>query len=286
MFRRLKVSSGSGLMFAGIAVGVLTALATAVWLTGQESGESTGTAVDGAPIAAPTVGPTTSVVVLREPARAGTELTAPLLRYVDFPTESLPAGAFVEIEDLEGRVSRYPMVAGEPVLESRLVNDELEPGGGLAFAVPSGFRAVSAPFSELLGAGGLVIPGDRVDVLVSTTYERLFGPEQVIDPLIDKAHPVVVTVLQNVLVVAVGQEISSRAQAGSDPATLRPEAVEVQPSARSLTLAVTADQAQELMFASQEGTLGFALRAFGDDAQPAITPEFKLEASSLPAVSR
>jgi pilus assembly protein CpaB len=286
MVRRLKFSSGSALMFAGLAVGVLTALATAVWLGGQESGDSAGAVVDGGAVAAPTVGPTTRVVVLREPTRAGTELTALLLRYVDFPRESLPDGVFHDIEALDGRVSRFAMVAGEPVLESRLVNDEVEPGAGLAFAVPPGFRAVSAPFSELLGAGGLVIPGDRVDVLVATTYERLFGPEQVIDPLIDKSHPVVVTVLQNVLVVAVGQEVSNRAQSGSDPATQRPEEVEVQPSARSLTLAVTAEQAQELMFASQEGTLGFALRAFGDDQRPLINPEFKLDASSLPVVSR
>ena len=286
MVRRLRFSSGSALMFAGLTIGALTALATAVWLTGQESADSTGAAVDGAPAAWPTVGPTARVVVLREPVRAGTELAAPLLRYVEFPAETLLEGAFAEIEELTGRVTRYPMVSGEPVLESRLVNDDLEPGAGLAFVVPSGFRAVSAPFSELLGAGGLVVPDDRVDVLVATRYEWLFGPEQVIDPLIDKEHPVVVTVLQDVLVVAVGQEVSSRAEGGRDPATLRPEEVEAQPSARSLTLAVTAEQAQELMFASQEGTLGFALRAFGDDRRPALNPEFKLEASSLPAVSR
>ena len=60
-------------------------------------------------------------------------------------------------------------------------------------------------------------------------------------------------------------------------ATLRPEDALAQPGARSVTLAVTPEQTQLLFMAAQQGTLGLALRAFGEETETVLQPEFKLE---------
>ena len=115
-----------------------------------------------------------------------------------------------------------------------------------------------------------------VDVLVHTQNEKLFGPGDVI-PEDEGGRVVVVTVLQDVLVLAVGQTITPPSDSGRDPATLRTEEAQAQPGARSVTLAVTPAEAQQIFFASQEGQLGLAMRAFGDDSLSVLTPEFKLD---------
>ena len=91
------------------------------------------------------------------------------------------------------------------------------------------------------------------------------------------AHPTVITILQDVLVLAVGQEFAEPLDGDRDPATLRSDAVEAQPSAVSVTLELSADQAQTLFLASREGSLGLTLRSFGDSTQFTIDPLFKLD---------
>ena len=138
-------------------------------------------------------------------------------------------------------------------------------------------RAISVPFSEVMGAGGLVLAGDRVDVLVSTQFEKLFGPDEDVPADEDGGRPIVVTVLQDVLVLSVGQAYAPATDASLDPATQRRDTATEQPNARSVTLAVTPGQAQQIFFATQQGTLGLAMRSFGDDDVNVLSPEFKLE---------
>ena len=257
--RRLRIASGGVLLLAALAVGVLTAVLTATWLGSQPDGDGQATADAPAPT------PTLTVVAIRSDIPAGTTLSAPLLREMEIALDTALAGVYTNSNRLVGRVTRYPLVAGEQVVEGKLVGTESALGTGLAFSVPEGMRAVSVPFSEVMGAGGLVVPGDRVDILVHTKNERLFGPGDVV-PEGEEGRPTVVTVLQDVLVLAVGQTFTPPADAGRDPATPRPENAEAQPGARSMTLAVTPAQAQRMFFASQKGTLGLAMRAFGDDS--------------------
>jgi pilus assembly protein CpaB len=132
-------------------------------------------------------------------------------------------------------------------------------------------RAVAVPFSPVLGAGGLVVPGDRVDVLVYTEYGNLFGPDEPVEPD-SAAHATVLTLLQNVSVLAMDQ--SYAAPAGGD--TSRSRATESTAQARTVTLAASPEDAQLLFLATQKGTLGLAMRRFGDNSEQPIEPEFRL----------
>ncbi|MEX2228214.1 MAG: Flp pilus assembly protein CpaB [Dehalococcoidia bacterium] len=266
------VGSGSTLLLLAVLLGLATTAATYGWLSSRAQADPAATER----AAAAGDVQTSPVVVVREGVAAGTRLPAAVLELRAVPHRELLPGALSTVEQAADRVTRYPMVAGEQVLDSRLVGADAT-GRGLAFSVPKGMRAVSVPVSEVSAAGGLMVPGDRIDVLVATAYERLFDPQTDVSETARRATAVV-TVLQDVLVLAVGQESTPPVDSGRDPETLRPADAEPQPSARSVTVAVTPEQAQLLFMAAHDGTIGLAVRPFGDDARSTLLPIASLQA--------
>ncbi len=280
MARIRSLASGASLLTLAVLIGVGTALAAFVWASGV--GE-TNTAVAQQP-----GGPLTSVVAARDTIPAGTKLTANILEVRRVPQRDALQGGAEKIDLVVGRTLRYPLSGGEQVIEPKLVAKKAEEGQGLAFSIPDGFRAMAVPVTEVSGAGGLIVPGDRVDVMVSTVYDRLFGPGSAA-PEKDAAKPVVMTVLQDMLVLAVGQVVTDPLEGGRDPNTLRPNEAAAQPGAATVTFAVQPAQAQALFLASGQGALGLVLRAYGDGTQASLEPAVKLEvagAGTIRAVSR
>jgi len=136
-------------------------------------------------------GDTTKVVVAAQDISARTTLKSDMLKLAEVPKDSVLKGAFDNVDDLDGEVTRYPLVSGEQITDSKIgvqKNDE----EGLSFVVPQGMRAFSIQVSEESSAGGLILPGDLVDV-IGILEESTVG--------IDKA----VTLVQNVEVLAVAQ---------------------------------------------------------------------------------
>ena len=76
-----------------------------------------------------------------------------------------PKGAILKPEDAIGRGVISQIYQGEPILDSRLAG--IGSGGGLAPTIPQGMRACAVRVDEVVGVAGFVIPGMRVDVLVS-----------------------------------------------------------------------------------------------------------------------
>ena len=218
------------------------------------------------------------LVVASRDIEAGVALTDSMFELGEVPASVVLDGSFLSVDDVEGRVARYPIVKGEQILATRLVSleDSEEDGAGLAFTVPPGMRAVSVPVSEVSGAGGLIVPGDRVDVMVSADFEDLFGPGEILADSSQKSDPVVMTILQDVLVLAVGQVLAERSDPDRDRDTFRNDDAEVQPAARSVTLAVSPEDAQLLFMSAQEGKLGLALRPFGEEQLRILDPVLKL----------
>jgi len=212
-----------------------------------------------------TAGPaTTKVVVAGEDIAARTTLDAAMLKVADVPAGSVVDGAFSDVDDLDGEVTRYSFLKGEQVVASK-VGVQKDDETGLSFVFPQGMRAFSIQVSEESSVGGLILPGDLVDV-IGILDEGTVG--------IDKA----VTLVQGVEVLAVAQEAQEAIPAARPTATAtpsavtgtlgeRPEDVEANPKARTVTLAVTQGQAQLLALVQAKGDLALTLRNFGDKAQ-------------------
>ncbi|MFA7248868.1 MAG: Flp pilus assembly protein CpaB [Dehalococcoidia bacterium] len=270
------MASGSGLLLLATILGIVTAAASLAWINRVRADAALQAgAVNGSSA-------TRTVVITRQPIAAGARISGAMLESRQIPASLALEGAILDIKDVNGRVARYPIAAGEQVLGSRLVSADAPSGTGLAFTVPENMRAISVPVTEVSGAGGLIVPGDRVDVLVATEYANLFGPyefaaRQTGTTTDESRHPTVLTALQDVLVLAVGQQITDPVKGDGDAATLRGEEAKAQPKAISVTLAVSPDQAQSLFMSAKTGTIGLVLRPFGERERQSLAPLLKLQ---------
>ncbi len=149
------------------------------------------------------------------------------------------------IEDLKGSVARAPFVAGEPIREQKLVKAD---GSGFMSAIlPAGMRAVSTEISAETGAGGFILPNDRVDVILirRTESQGKGGGEGFVSE----------TILRNVRVLAIDQTVEEK----------NGQKVVV---GKTTTLELSARQTETLALSRQRGTLSLALRSLAD-AKPA-----------------
>ena len=160
------------------------------------------------------------------------------------------------VEELTGAVARSPFSAGEPIRESRFIKGN--GSGYMAAILPSGMRAISTEISPETGAGGFILPGDHVDVILSRRdkeQERRGGVEVFTSE----------TILSNVRVLAVDQTVEDK----------NGQKVVV---GKTATLEMTSRQAEALSLARQLGTLSLALRSLVDSGKsqtPADTDDGK-----------
>lgn len=181
---------------------------------------------------------TRKIVIAANDIGLGTKLAPEMVRLADWPIDSVPAGAFTEIKSLETRVTRVGLQRGEPLLETKLAL----PGaaGGLSAVVSEGKRAMTVRVNDVIGVAGFALPGNYVDILVSTQNEEKSKQGEHRDLSVSKV------VLERILVLAVAQEASL-----DDTA---PKVV------NAVTLEVTPEQAEKLDLARSVGTLSLVLR--------------------------
>jgi pilus assembly protein CpaB len=144
-------------------------------------------------------------------------------------------------KDVVGSIARAPFIAGEPIREPKLV--KANGSGFMAAILPTGMRAVSTEISPETGAGGFILPNDRVDVLLS---KREKNP--------DKGAPDIVNaeiILSNVRVLAIDQ--APKEKDGQNAVV-----------GKTVTLELKPEQAETLARARQSGTLSLALRSIAD----------------------
>ena len=108
---------------------------------------------------------TVSAVVAAHPLKLGTRLTTDHVKIVAWPTASKVPGSFVKVEDVVNRGVIADIGENEPVTEAKLA--PLEAGAGLPPSIPPGMRAISVKVNEVVGVAGFVVPGTRVDVMVT-----------------------------------------------------------------------------------------------------------------------
>jgi len=174
----------------------------------------------------------TQVVVAADDLQVGTKLEDKDLREIRLPGADLPQGYYQNKADVLGRGVVQPILKGEFVLPSKLAAENA--GAGLPSLIPPGMRALSVKVNEVVAVAGFVVPGTRVDVLLTG------NPTGTNEPL-------TTTVLENVEVLAAGQKLQRSAQG-------EPQSVPV------ITLLVSPEDAQKLTMASNEGRIQLALR--------------------------
>lgn len=212
----------------------------------------------------------TTVVVAKVPIRQRTTITADMLELKSVSTSNVVAGAFTNVNDAVGKVTKFPIEQNQQVVSSAAV-DTSNPTGAAALAdvVPTGMRAVSIQASQVLTAGGLLLPGDYVDVV----WECCSGGIQwQANGKTQSTSAIVFTrsVVQNVQVAAVAQSIVPSGPVGvSTPGATsdNPVAADTpaqEPNASTITLLVTPEQVGILMMAESTGKLRATLRNPGD----------------------
>jgi pilus assembly protein CpaB len=182
---------------------------------------------------------TQPVVVAAVDLSWGTKLTDGMIKKTNFLKESLAGGCFTDPASVVGRVLIYPVKANEPIFESRLAPTDVKTGGVAAVISPRK-RAVAVKVDKVIGVSGFIHPGNRVDVLMTLATGRT-------------SNPMTKTILENILVLAVGSETKER------------KGVEEKSSLTDvITLEVTPEEAEKLALAATEGRLQLALRNFSD----------------------
>lgn len=187
---------------------------------------------------------TTQVVVAAVPLARGAELKPAMLKTVSYPKDGVPANAFASVEQVapqngQSRIVVRDIAANEPVLPSKISG-----AGGktnLSGELTPGMRAISVKSSDIAGVGGFVLPGDRVDILIT----RSIGSN-------NDTSSITQVLAENALVLGVDQT--------SDQETDKPVV------AKAVTVEVSPDQAQAISLAQSVGEVTLALRSISDDA--------------------
>jgi pilus assembly protein CpaB len=191
---------------------------------------------------------TSDVLVASTALQPGQQLNAGMVHWQKWPKSDVDSTFITQDQTpnletaLTGTVVRAPVVEGEPLTNAKFVHADA--GGFLAATLAPGMRAVSIPITTESGAGGFILPNDRVDLmmteLISDTPRRF------------RAR----VVLTNVLVLAMDQ-------------TFKQDRDQKVVLAKTATLEVTAEQSRVVIKAQAAGPLTLALRALGDESKPA-----------------
>jgi pilus assembly protein CpaB len=192
------------------------------------------------------------IVVARAALRYGMELNSDQLSEIDWPSDSLPDGAFASIADLTSsgrRIILSPVEPNEPILAAKLSGANGR--ATLANLLAPGKRAVTIRVDDISGVAGFVTPGDRVDVVL--TRQQQGGPAQVAEGQPQTAAPsefASEVILADIKVLTADQN--------SDERALSPGV------AKAVTVEVSTEEAQKVALAQQIGTLYLLLRSAGD----------------------
>jgi len=185
------------------------------------------------------------VVVAVRDLTFGEVLEGDDMRVVLFPKGSVAKGSYAVKDSLLGQVTKVFLMENEPILDSKLSSK----GGGLSLLISPSKRASSIEVDKFSGVSGFILPGDRVDVIL--TVDRP-----------DKSRDAVAkTILQNIEVLAAGEKTQEK---GNKVITVQ-----------SVTLLVDPEGAQDLALATNEGKLHLALRNPTDDEVVTVDPVTK-----------
>jgi pilus assembly protein CpaB len=191
---------------------------------------------------------TVDVLVAKSDIGLGQSVTPDNLQWQTWPAATA-SNSFIRRSDrpegtkeVAGSIARAPFITGEPIREQKLV--KANGSGFMAAILPSGMRAISTEISPETGAGGFILPNDRVDVILS---KREKNPDR------SGSSDIVISeiILTNVRVLAIDQ--APKEKDGQNTVV-----------GKTVTLELKPEQSETLARARQTGTLALALRSIAD----------------------
>ena len=194
--------------------------------------------------------PTVDVLIAKVDIPMGTAVKAAQdLHWQEWPAATTSGASYIlkkdrpgALEELNGSITRAPFTAGEPIREAKLIKAN-GAAGYMAAILPSGMRAISTEISPETGAGGFILPNDRVDVILTRRPKDADRGQQ--------ADTTSETILANVRVLAIDQVVEEK---GGQRVVV----------GRTATLELLPRQAETLALSRQLGTLSLALRSLLD----------------------
>lgn len=256
-----------------LALLLATVAAAAVyWFLNREGGEEATTVQQTRPATV------ASVVVTTRDIAPGETIGEADVQLEEIDAAARHPRALLAPNEAVGKVATSAMVAGEQIIDVRVAPESTKSVETFAEELRPGYRAITLSADELVTVGGLAQPGDHADVIAFLTME-VQSPDQPSDAGTLEKIPVNVAavIAQDVEVFAVAQDMSPTSNASADPASAAQGDVAItanapvsRPTAASVTLMVTPDQAARLMMAvnavPQQGALRLVLRSPGDNA--------------------
>ena len=213
----MKNLKAIGLLFLALLIGLAAAVYAAGWASRQGNIASN------------------KVVIAAVDIEMGSRINPQMLSTTDWPSGSIPPGAFKDIKELQDRVVKVSVLNGDALLERKLAPAGTQ--GGLSAVIAEGKRAMTVRVNDVVGVAGFALPGNYVDVMVNAQQDKGKGEE---------SKQISKTVLEHVLVLAVAQE------SGRDET--KPKVVS------AVTLELTLEDSEKLDLARSVGTLSLVLR--------------------------
>jgi len=204
-------------------------------------------------------GETTPVLVAATEIGLGDPLIPELLKLEQWPSDKVPPGTLSKLSDVEDRRTRAKFYPGEPILEPKLFGAGEQ--SSATDQIPNGMRVVSVKVDTVSGGSGLVLPGDRVDLLLHVSENQSRGI----------ATTTTKTILQEIKVFAVN-DVYERVNG------------EKRITAQTISLLTTPEEAELVTLATNMGTIRLVLRSASDDSRAetaGITPAELLQGLGL-----
>ena len=208
---------------------------------------------------------TTDVLIAKSDIGMGTAISSQDLQWQAWPAATTGESYITKkdkpgaLEELNGAITRAPFTAGEPIREAKLIR-ALGAAGFMAAILPSGMRAVSTEISPETGAGGFILPNDRVDVILSRRPKDSDAK--------NAPPPTSETILTNVRVLAIDQTVEEK----------NGQRVVV---GKTATLEIAPRQAETLTQARQLGMLSLALRSLLDASKISEDDDRRLDINTV-----
>jgi len=188
---------------------------------------------------------TSQILVAAKDIPLGGKISKKDMSWTSWPEDAIPHGAVTKQtspsaeDEYDGRIARTPIFEGEPIRPERLINTDK---GFMAAILPKGKRAIAVSVEAETSAGGFILPGDKVDLILTRKSDTGVLSE---------------TILENVRVLAIDTTTAGE----QDKKNLSPK--------KTATLELTLSQSEVVAQAQQIGTISLALRSAQDSADDA-----------------